>query len=373
MRKFILFACLAVAAPAFAQFTDPQDGALDASEWLIDRKGFLPVPILITEPAIGYGGGLALMFVRNSLRERTEKGEASGHVTPPDIFGVFFAATENGTRVGGGGGMFSFDNDRWRYRGGVGKVHANLDFYGAGGNLGTGERSIGFTLDAWASSQQVLLRLGESNSFVAARWIYLDSTVTFDQSRPQPVVSPLSLSSRDSGAGLSFEYDSRDNIFTPARGWIGVLDTLFYAPAIGGDNRFQTYRAHLFAYTPLASAFVLGTRLDGRAARGEVPFYQLPFIDIRGLPKGRYQDDNVGVAEVELRWNATPRWALVGFLGAGRAWGTSERFGDAATIIAKGAGVRYLVARRLGLFMGADVALGPEETAFYIQVGSAWR
>lgn len=53
-----------VAAEERGLFTDPEDGALDASEWLLDRKGFLPVPILITEPAIGYGGGLAAMFLR---------------------------------------------------------------------------------------------------------------------------------------------------------------------------------------------------------------------------------------------------------------------------------------------------------------------
>jgi hypothetical protein len=37
------------------------------------------------------------------------------------------------------------------------------------------------------------------------------------------------------------------------------------------------------------------------------------------------------------------------------------------------AGFRYLIARRLGIYMGIDIARGPEETAFYIQAGSAWR
>ena len=55
-------------------FTDPEDGALDASEWLLDRKGFLPVPILITEPAIGYGAGAALLWFNESIRER-QQGE----------------------------------------------------------------------------------------------------------------------------------------------------------------------------------------------------------------------------------------------------------------------------------------------------------
>jgi hypothetical protein len=32
-----------VAAEEHGPFTDPADGAFDASEWLIDRKGLLPV------------------------------------------------------------------------------------------------------------------------------------------------------------------------------------------------------------------------------------------------------------------------------------------------------------------------------------------
>jgi hypothetical protein len=70
------------------------------------------------------------------------------------------------------------------------------------------------------------------------------------------------------------------------------------------------------------------------------------------------------VAEVEVRWNATPRWAIVAFLGTGHAEESASAWG---------AGFRYLIARRLGIYMGVDVARGPEETAFYIQAGSAWR
>ena len=374
LRTAALLFALGAAPWALAQgFTDPEDGALDMSEFIIDYKGFLPVPLIITEPAVGYGGGLGLMFVRNSLRERRDEAKSSGHVTPPDIFGAIFAATENGTKFAAAGGMFSFgDQESWRYRGGVGRMDVNLDFYGTGGNLGNGDRSIGFNLDGWAMSHQVLRRLGESAEFLGLRWVYLDLDSTFDQTRPPPALAPGQRTLTSSGIGPTLEHDSRDNIFTPNRGWQAALDALFYSPEIGGDEKFQTYRAHLFAWQPLGQQFVLGTRLDARAARGEVPFYQLPFIDIRGVPKGRYQDDNVSAAELELRWNVTPRWALIGFLGTGKAWGT-ESFADANSIAAGGAGVRYLIARRLGIYMGLDVARGPEDTAFYIQVGSAWR
>jgi len=270
--------------------------------------------------------------------------------------------------------MFSFDDDRWRYRGGVAKAEVNLDFYGAGGRLGAAERKIGYTLDMLASSQQVLRRLGDTNSFAALRWIWFDSQASFDASRPQPLLPPASLAARSSGLGVALEYDSRDNIFTPSRGWLATLEPTFYSPSIGSDNRYETYKARALAWTPLSEKFVLGGRVDGRAARGDVPFYQLPYIELRGIPAFRYQDENVALSEAELRWNATPRWALLGFLGGGRTWGTGgTSFGDSGTVVAKGVGLRYLVARQLGIYMGADVARGPEETAFYIQVGSAWR
>lgn len=364
----------AAAAQGFkTEFFDPDDGALDLSEWLLDRKGFLPVPIIITEPAVGYGGGLAALFFRESMREAAVEAKKTGHVTPPDVFGVALAATENGTKAAGAGGMFTFDQDRWRYRGGVGKVDVNLDFYGVGGNLGTGQQKIGYTLDGWMSSQQVLRRLGESDNFVALRWIFLDLKNSFESDQPRPLLPDKSFAMRSSGLGISLEHDSRDNIFTPSRGWTGSVDTLFYGPAIGSDNTYQTYRAHVFAYWPVTKTVVLGGRLDGRAARGDVPFYQLPFIDMRGIPAARYQDENTGVVEAELRWNVTHRWALIGFIGAGRVWGRQDDFAQAPSEVSKGAGFRYLIAKRLGMYVGIDYAWGPEDRAFYIQVGNAWR
>ena len=51
-------------------FIDPADGHLDMSKWLLEQDGFMPVPILITEPAIGYGGGLALVYFHETIGAR---------------------------------------------------------------------------------------------------------------------------------------------------------------------------------------------------------------------------------------------------------------------------------------------------------------
>ena len=87
-----------------------------------------------------------------------------------------------------------------------------------------------------------------------------------------------------------------------------------------------------------------------------------------------------GVAIVLLQWAG--RFGLPAvdqdlafygvFAGIGRAAQSFGALDDARSITSKGVGFRYLIARRYGFVMGADVARGPEETAFYIQAGSTW-
>jgi hypothetical protein len=354
-------------------FKDPGDKKFDLSEWLLDRKGFLPLPIIVTEPAVGYGGGLGLAFFADSMLHAAEKSKARGHFVPPDIYGGAFVATENGTRAAGAGAMMSFLDDRWRYRGVVGNANVNLDFFGVGGDLGTGGDGIGYNLQGWLSSQQALVRLGESNHYVGARWIWVDLRNEFDDDRPPPALTDEERSRRESGLGVAWEYDTRDTIFTPSRGIKASVSGVFYDPDLGGDSSFETYRAHIFAYVPAGKSLVVGGRFDSRAARGDTPFYMLPFIDLRGIPVVRYQDENTAVIETELRWNVGERWALIGFIGAGRAWGRLEGFSEVSTQDAEGGGFRYLLARRMKLYTGLDYGRGPEQGAIYLTIGNAWR
>lgn|GEM_PF-1537195 len=68
----ILFSPSAFGANIFKPFIDPKDGALDTSNWLVDRKGFLPIPLIITEPAVGFGLGAGLVFFHESKDTKEE-------------------------------------------------------------------------------------------------------------------------------------------------------------------------------------------------------------------------------------------------------------------------------------------------------------
>ena len=358
----------------WTRFEDPEDGRFDMSNWLLERKGALPVPVIITEPAIGYGGGLALLYFRRPEGKATSRvgGDGDARQITPDLYGGFAVGTENGTRAYGAAASLHFREDRWRYKGGVGSSLINLDYYRDLPSGGT--RRIAYTVDGIVSLQQALRRIGEGDAYVGLRWLYVDFDSRLDVESDREFFEPRQLAQRSSGLGLVFEYDTRDNTFTPSKGWLAAFESTAFAPAFGSDNRYELYRGKSYGYWPLGDGrFVLGGRVDLRAANGDVPFYMQPYLELRGVPAGRYQDARTALLEAELRWNLDSRWAVLGVAGTGRAWGTQHAFGDAERVNTRGAGFRYLIARRLGVYAGLDAGWGPEDRAFYVQVGSAWR
>ena len=373
---------LAAASPLSSGFTDPSDGMFDVSDWLAERKGFFPVPIVITEPAVGYGGGLALVFLHDPFAGKVAEGEtfdpqakdARGRLVPPSISAVFGAYTQNDTWVAGGGHLGIWKNDTIRYTGGVLVGSINMDFYGLGAGKDT---AVAFNLETTVLFQGLKFRLGDSGFFAGADYLYLGADTSFDPSQILPGSRPrITQRNRDASLILSLRYEGRDNIFTPSRGLDAAISAFLFREAIGSDSEFERYRAKLRWFTPLGRRLVLGLRGDYEAAVGtlqDIPFYQYPFVFLRGIPVMRYQGKGVAVGEAELRWNFTPRWSVVLFGGVGNATAiVSSRDGN-GVVSSHGLGFRYFIARRFGLHAGVDVARGPEETAIYLQMGHAWR
>jgi len=353
----------------FDSFRDSDDRQVDLSNWLLERKGgFLLVPIIITEPAVGTGGGAAAVFFREP--SQSDASKERGEKLPPNIYGVAAFKTSNGSFGGGIAGSFHFDDDRWRYVGGIMKISMNLDFYTTG-PLGETHK-IGYNLDGIASLQEGAYRIADK-TYLSARWVYLDLDNRLSHEGDAAFFTSKELSERSSGAGVGIEHDTRDNTLSPTEGTLAKAIATFYAPAVGSDNRFETYRANAFGYFPFAARWTLGARIDWRAARGDVPFYQLPSIDLRGIAYGRFQNQNVGMLEAELRFRVASRWTVLGFAGAGRDWGRHTGFSDATSETTRGVGFRYTIARKLGLDVGIDWARGPDDNAYYLQVGTAWR
>ena len=200
----------------------------------------------------------------------------------------------------------------------------------------------------------------------------MDTTTRFDAGIAPPDVPRPEFGSRDSGLGAVAEFDSRDNTFTPNRGVQVKASGTFYGPYLGGDNDYQRYTLDGFFFWDVDPRLVLSTRLRTQNVAGNAPFYARPFIRLRGIPAMRYQGETAVSMDGEARWALTKRWWLVAFAGAGWTDAGSARVLVDESVHAGGAGVRYLIARKLGILAGLDVAKGPEQWALYVVFGSSW-
>ena len=108
-------------------FKHASDHKFDVSNFLSSTAGFLPIPIIITEPAVGYGGGAVLTyFHKKKIGDKRPLG-----LSPTITFGGG-AYTQNGTWAGFLGHQGSYNKDKIRYLGFAGYVSPNLSFYGPG-------------------------------------------------------------------------------------------------------------------------------------------------------------------------------------------------------------------------------------------------
>jgi hypothetical protein len=348
---------------AFSSFRDSLDHALDISDWLINKKGFLLIPTLITEPAVGYGAAGAAVFFHSSYSAR--RG-------PPSMTGVLGGGTENGTWAAGIFHAGFWKQDRIRYLGAAARLYANLEFYGSG-NAGLLDiESVNLNMDAWLLLQRIKFRIARSDFFIGGSYILLKTDNTFEVPIDNPDFSGAEFSSTLSEASLKLELDSRNNVFTPTKGVFLGLSGSYSDTWMGGDDLYGRIALVLIGYLPAGRRFILGVRHESNYSLGDVPFYARPIVNMRGVPLMKYQNLNTLLMEGEVSYNVYKRWYLSGFTGIGNAFSSLADFEEGKSVTTVGTGFRYLIARKLGTSMGMDFAFSQEDFAFYIIFGTAW-
>ncbi len=349
-----------------SRFRSSDDGWLDLSGFLDERYGFLPIVTPITEPAVGYGAAGGLVFLSGPM------AQAKDGFGRPNITGVGGLVTENGTWGAFAGDVRHWLNDKLETTAAIAYASANLDFYGIGENSSLSSHPLRYNLEPKGGLARAKYRLGNSRAWLGLGYAFAATKVSFEAPEGTPGLPEFQRYSNVGGLTPSFTYDTRDNIFTPLRGTYVDVSAGFFSQALGADGEFQRAQLTLMQFIPLHSRLFLGVRADTAASFGNEPFYLRPFIGLRGAPIMRYQGEETAQIETELRWQFWKRFSLVGFVGCGAAWNHFEDFDNTQTIVTGGTGFRYELARKYGIHMGLDVAAGPDNTAVYVQVGSAW-
>lgn len=349
-------------------FRDSLDGQLDMSSFLIDFHGFIPIPQLITQPALGHIG---IMFTPVFIQPN--KHPVKGKYTPPDITAAFIGITANKTWGFGAIRTASLPKQHLKYRVGAAYGDVNMDFYRTLPVLGEQEFAFNFHMSAIFG---VLLRqIGETDLYAGLEYIYLHNKVypQFESETFPDFAQQLDLSNNISSVGVNIDFDKRDNVFTPDKGLYITSDFRTSAPWIGSDYNFHNFHFGAFQYFQTTHHWVSGFRFETLLQFGDAPFYLMPSVALRGVPMARYQGNQTYVIETEQRYDFSLRWSALVFGGLAKAPTKEIDFSEAKLVHNYGTGFRYLIARKFKLRTGIDVAWSNEDFGWYIVFGSMWN
>jgi hypothetical protein len=376
-----LFLLAMLSGVTVAQEADSDSGDAEGEPAVADKKEkdpdrgrFLALPIIITEPAIGEGLGAAVLYYHGKKKIDQPSITTAGDVAredrknkpPATVTGLFAFATNNETAGVGIGHRRTFKNDLYRFTGVFARANINTMFF-------VRDFPFGFSMEGNFFFSNLKRRIVDSNFFVGISASRVDATIDFDATPEDSFSSGfLDFSFVSAGIAGSVIYDSRDNASMPNSGQQVDFTYWRYDEALGGDFDYWKSRLKIHSFHEIGKKFVLGLRLDTAKSGGRVPFFALPFVRLRGIAALRYQGESAGAVEVEGRYNFAKRWSAVAFAGAGFA---EARFPVADTeddIRAYGAGVRFQALKEQNVWLELDLAKGPEDYAFYIQVGHPW-
>jgi len=352
---------------------DSTDGKFDLSDYIIDANGFVPVPYIITEPALGgFGGALIPVFIdKNPPYIDSVNGKVVRTPVAPDITGGMMAYTANKTWMLAGFRQGTLVKSRIKYTIGGAYANVNMSFYRTFDRLG--EKELKFNFRTIPALLQASKRIGHSHWYAGFKYLFLKTDVTYEgDTSLHNLVKSMEFSSLVSQLGVLIELDTRDNIFTPDRGKKLHVDVNLSDNIFGSDYDYWRINYYTYMYWQLSHKLVGGWRLDGQQALQDPPFFMLPYVDMRGVPVNRYQGKADILTEAELRWDVVKRWSIMAFAGTGKAFDKWSEFGPADWVVSGGTGFRYLLARKFKLRVGIDIARGPDTWAWYIVFGSNW-
>ncbi len=346
---------------------DTLDGKLDLSSFLLDANGFIPVPVIITEPALGgFGAAIAPVFL--SPKKNVPKN--MGYVAP-DITAAFGMYTANGSWAAGGGRIGSFPKAGIKYRAFAGYADINMSFYRE--VPGAGEQEFAFNIESVPVFLSISKRISKQQVYLGAQYFLASNKLSprFQKDLPESI-DEKAFDSQIAGLGFFLDWDRRDNFFTPDKGGYTNLSYNMNDAWTGSDYTYQRLGWFLHYFLPVQRQWISGFRLETNVAFGDPPFYALPTISMRGVPAARYQGYTTALLETEQRFDFNRRWSGVAFGGYGKAMQRDQAFGEGQSVYNFGGGFRYLISRVFRVRAGIDVAKGPDSWGWYIVFGHAW-
>ncbi len=189
-------------------------------------------------------------------------------------------------------------------------------------------------------------------------------------------VYPGSKRGKTSSFGLILNWDTRDNIFFPRRGYYCQLLAHVSRGFLGSDFDATSVKLDLRKFMTIFSTHVLAWQALFQSVQGEPSFKNYAKLGgdsiMRGYYSGRYRDKYLLALQAEYRLPLWKRLGMVGFAGLGDVASRLKDFSFGGAKYSLGFGFRFNVAPREGTNLRLDFAWGKGTSGFYFTAGESF-
>ncbi len=346
LHLILLFCFMALPLTAHAGPEDNIDEYIEDAHQganAVPAKGNLvAVPIPVSNPTVGTGLQAVLMYLHPKRLDDSRSPNANS-----GLAGMY---TDTNSWLAGIFHDNYWAEDKYRFTGFLGWGEFNLAYYGIGDDSILRDNPIDYELTVFSFMPQFQRRIPSTeNWFGGVHYLYIDSDNRFKTSQLIPGLPDVQGRIRSAGLGLLTTYDSRDNNYYPTQGQWFQAKWTNYGEHWGGDQGYNKFTGFINHYQPVGSQAVLALRGNIQASEGDTPFFDLPFLNLRGVSRSRYQDQFTLSMHAEGRYKFRPRWGTVAFVEAGWFGDDFGNLSSSRTIVSYGGGVRWQVTKEKDL------------------------
>jgi outer membrane protein assembly factor BamA len=251
-------------------------------------------------------------------------------------------------------------------------------YWGIGNNAPLNPQEL-ISYKMFTITQKLLCKISKKY-FAGIQYHYMDvnNVEYFDGNVFAKENIPGSAGSINSGAGLVFLYDSRDNIINAYKGFYFEASMLSNPKLLGGKYQYDNVTLDVRKYLPLSKKKVRILALQGllNYNSGNVPFRQLAAIGgdqiMRGYYTGRFRDKILIAAQAEFRFLVWRNVGLTTFVSLGEVGATFSDFSLDDTHYTVGSCLRVMINKKERMNIGADMGVGYQTNGLYLNFGEAF-
>lgn len=329
------------------------------------------LPTVYYKPETNWAFGISALMYRRISKKDT--------ISPLSLAGLSFLFTLNQQVLFSMPFRLFMKEDNYRIHGEISYYRYPYFFSGIGNNKALIDSKYSEDYDANFPRFSVTgLKKFKKRIYTGPKLFYQNTTVK--QVEQNGLLDTLAIpgvnGSVTTGIGWEFEYDKRDFIYAPTKGYYANVSFLGFNKVMGGNFEYNLFVADVRKYFNLGKDHIIGLHAYNSSIFGIAPYNKLSQLGggniMRGYLKGELRDKHLLASQIEYR---TPIWHFFGFAafaGTGAVADKISKYSANNLMPSYGAGFRLAFNKKERIHIRFDYARGDNRDQFYITFAEAF-